>query len=493
MSIISQILANPDRYSVQELQQGMQSGMIPGYVAIPLIQDKVQSEQRRKMAMMGQGAPGEEAPTVAEDVLQQANMDEGLLALQSNLPEEEQSYAPGGIVAFEHGGHVPGYASGVRVRENPPGFSMDELLGQDYEQTSEGIAALAPYAEQAEETPEETSDIVNAARRNLRFVQQDLLGKAPSSAEDLAALRGILDERRERAAEDAKTAKERNIVGLLANIAASRDPYSSVAIGSGVAKSMPDFSAAEAAQRKQEMDDAMARLSLTKSEREEAIAGLPAAMQLTGYEADVAGKKATAAARLGIARYQVAKDRDTFGDRQVMRMANAVAQKDHGKPLAELPLDLQRTILGRASIDYQNTVNAAQFAGVAQRGEAAAGELGARISAIEESARNRATDAVTASLNNPRSPEAKEMKRIYREQGPDAASSYKQSLINDYIKGKTSAPPQKGGTPSPAPKAAPKASATTKPTLQQFLEAARAKNPGVTDDALKAYYRKNYG
>ena len=164
MSIVSQILANPDRYSVQELQQGMQSGMIPGYVAIPLIQDKVQKQQRMQMAMQGQGAPGEDAPTVAEDVLQQADQSQGLPMLESNLPAEEHSYAPGGIVAFEHGGPVKHFkVGGLDIDpEDYSDFSSSALLGPDYEKTEEGIAALAPYANlDAVKAPKFSDDITD--------------------------------------------------------------------------------------------------------------------------------------------------------------------------------------------------------------------------------------------------------------------------------------------------------------------------------------------
>jgi hypothetical protein len=52
-----------------------------------------------------------------------------------------------------------------------------------------------------------------------------------------------------------------------------------------------------------------------------------------------------------------------------------------------------------------------------------------------------------------------------------------------------------GGKAAPAKSAAPTAPASTirKPTLEQFLAAARQANPSATDDQLKAYYAQKYG
>jgi hypothetical protein len=90
MSIAQQIMANPGRFSREELQTALNQGVVPAYIAIPLIEEKTQKEKMMQMAMAGQGAPQEGAPTVAEEVLQQA--DQGLPGLESNLPEEEYNF-----------------------------------------------------------------------------------------------------------------------------------------------------------------------------------------------------------------------------------------------------------------------------------------------------------------------------------------------------------------------------------------------------------------
>jgi hypothetical protein len=99
----------------RSLITGVQSGAIKSYVGIPLIQEltKKLSEVKAKMAQNIAGAgmqqPQQGQPPIAQQVMQQASqMDQsqGVEALQSNLPE---SYAGGGIIAFEDGGQVERY------------------------------------------------------------------------------------------------------------------------------------------------------------------------------------------------------------------------------------------------------------------------------------------------------------------------------------------------------------------------------------------------
>lgn len=52
MSIVSRLINNPESYSIGMLQRGVQTGTIPPYIGIPLIQEKMQ--QKKEM----QGAQG---------------------------------------------------------------------------------------------------------------------------------------------------------------------------------------------------------------------------------------------------------------------------------------------------------------------------------------------------------------------------------------------------------------------------------------------------
>jgi len=102
--MIQKVLGNPGKYSIQQLQAAMQSGTLPAYVVVPIIQDKVQQQKQMQAAMQQQQPP---QSTVAEQVMQEAaQMGGGVEQLPSNLPQE---YAEGGIVAFGDGGEVERY------------------------------------------------------------------------------------------------------------------------------------------------------------------------------------------------------------------------------------------------------------------------------------------------------------------------------------------------------------------------------------------------
>jgi hypothetical protein len=99
----------------RSLIAGVQSGSIKSYVGIPLIQEltKKLSEVKAKMAQNIAGAgmqqPQQGGVPIAQQVMAQAaqaDQSQGVEALQSNLPE---SYAGGGIIAFEDGGKVERY------------------------------------------------------------------------------------------------------------------------------------------------------------------------------------------------------------------------------------------------------------------------------------------------------------------------------------------------------------------------------------------------
>ena len=122
MSIAQSILANPNKYSVAQLTQGVQNGVIPAYIGIPIIQEMMQKEA--KMRAMGQGQQAAQPP-VAEQIMAQAQQSgQGVESLPSNLPQE---YAGGGIVAFEEGGPVERFQTGGTQEERDREAIQDVL------------------------------------------------------------------------------------------------------------------------------------------------------------------------------------------------------------------------------------------------------------------------------------------------------------------------------------------------------------------------------
>jgi hypothetical protein len=112
---MAQRASNPQ--DIQAMQQrlvaGVQSGAIKPYVGIPLIQElsKKLSEVKAKMAQgvatAGMPPPPQGGAPIAQQIMAQAAQEgQGVETLSSNLP---QSYAGGGIIAFEDGGKVERY------------------------------------------------------------------------------------------------------------------------------------------------------------------------------------------------------------------------------------------------------------------------------------------------------------------------------------------------------------------------------------------------
>lgn len=115
MAAMAKRATNPEEIQAiqQSLVAGVQNGSIQPYIGIPLIQDltKKLTEAKASMAqnVAGAGMPQPPAggPPIAQQVMQQAAQEsQGVEALPSNLP---QSYAGGGIIAFEEGGQVERY------------------------------------------------------------------------------------------------------------------------------------------------------------------------------------------------------------------------------------------------------------------------------------------------------------------------------------------------------------------------------------------------
>lgn len=109
-------LAQAQKLDIAQIQRAIQSGSIPPYIGIPLLQQKVQQRQQAAALLAGQQQQnqppiGQQVMQAAEQVTQapeqaqpapqqvaQAQMPQGIDAAQSNLPAE---YAGGGIVAFQ--------------------------------------------------------------------------------------------------------------------------------------------------------------------------------------------------------------------------------------------------------------------------------------------------------------------------------------------------------------------------------------------------------
>lgn len=125
-------LDTAEKLSIPQLQQAIQSGSIPAYMGVPLLEEKIAFEQRMRSAAAARMAQGQQ-PTIAEQVMDQAQMadqqmmDEGGI---DQLPIEAPEFAGGGIVAFEDGGQVQRFQNQGLVDSSPAGrFMSREFAG----------------------------------------------------------------------------------------------------------------------------------------------------------------------------------------------------------------------------------------------------------------------------------------------------------------------------------------------------------------------------
>ena len=116
-------LAKAQGDSIAQIQSSIQDGVIPAYIGIPLLQQKLQQRQEAQALLMGRQQQGQ--PPIAQQVMQQANQitqpqrapqmpqmppqqmaqaPQGIESAPSNLP---QKYAGGGIVAFADNPNQP--------------------------------------------------------------------------------------------------------------------------------------------------------------------------------------------------------------------------------------------------------------------------------------------------------------------------------------------------------------------------------------------------
>jgi hypothetical protein len=124
-------VAQAEKLSIQQLEEALENRTIPAYIGIPLLEEKVQIEQRMKMAQAGQMPPPQ--MTIADQVMGQAE------ELSGGIDQVPMDFAPemagGGIVAFDDGGQVQRFQNQGFVGD----MTEEERQAQDL-----GIAPYMP-------------------------------------------------------------------------------------------------------------------------------------------------------------------------------------------------------------------------------------------------------------------------------------------------------------------------------------------------------------
>jgi len=100
-------IAMAEKMSVSQLQEALQNKTLPAYIAAPLLEEKLDMQERMSKSMaMQQQAQQQQRPPIMDRVMQRAQLANapGIDQLTSNLAPVRG--AAGGIVAFEEGGSV---------------------------------------------------------------------------------------------------------------------------------------------------------------------------------------------------------------------------------------------------------------------------------------------------------------------------------------------------------------------------------------------------
>jgi hypothetical protein len=305
MAAMAKRANNPqDIQAIQKsLVAGVQNGSIQPYVGIPLIQEltKKLMEAKAKMAQaMAGGDPmqPQQAPQapVAQQVMQRAAQEEqGLAALQSNLPQE---YAGGGIIAFTNGGDVDraGEVDAAKFLENARKEQIERanLQAQLKSEGAAPVEALGPAAVD----PKSMQGFVKQ--------YQDLMTAIPKGASQ-TEYENFLKNR----SGDAEAAKKQDLnlalIQFGSALAAGKSPRALENLGEAGIKTLPAVQEAYKQRRLADETSLRSRAELDRMSRAEQIEALKGGIGLYGKEreltaeadkAELARKNAIAVAEL---------------------------------------------------------------------------------------------------------------------------------------------------------------------------------------------------
>ena len=166
MAAMAKRATNPQQIEAiqKSLIAGVQSGAIQPYVGIPLIQELTQklttakAQMAQTVAGAGMPQPPQGGAPIAQQVMAQAaqaDQSQGLEALPSNLP---QSYAGGGIIAFEDGGKVERYQN--------TGFTGMGNITTPYSATNPN-AAMGEFLKKLNISPAQFANASPEAQKNI--------------------------------------------------------------------------------------------------------------------------------------------------------------------------------------------------------------------------------------------------------------------------------------------------------------------------------------
>lgn len=468
MSIAQQIMANPGRYSIQQLQSALNDGLIPAYIAIPLIEQKTKEASSLKLNELAANAPQDDSPTIAEQVLAQA--DQGLDQLPSNLPVE--GYAPGGIVAFADEGLVEG-----------------EDKEDEFDSTPAGLMKLF-RSTMPTQTPEEQIASGIKAIRGMRTSGDDVTGD----------IRSYIQQQKDTAAERARSARANRFIELGANILASKDRYATGAIGQGLAKTMPGFISDEKAAEEEGLKYLQMRNELEKQRRAEESADIAGGVTLYGHMGTESAKRSAAAARMAgalskLTQGQTPKGFDNLANAKFNQYMVEIRTGQRPPPLGadKKPLegaDLEAVVLGQATQDAASTWKEfgptmgfqGTMANVGERERTADQDRALRQEIQISQINSRVADDVRADFADRKNPLVKQRNKIRTEYGDEAAAIFQENERRRRFNDDPSVPKERH---------LPLLRETWKSTKPASQPPAASEKPGVAPSAAVNFLKQN--
>ena len=448
MAAMAKRATNPqDIQAIQKnLVDGVQNGSIQPYVGIPLIQELTQrlTEVKAQMAqtMAGAGMPqppqGQQAPPIAQQVMQQAvqaDQPQGLEALPSNLPQE---YAGGGIIAFEDGGSVQHFETG-------------DLVDERFKRTSS-------YYQQPQAEPDELKRPPLTIQDQVRQYKElmDAIPKGASQTEYEEYLRN-----RSGAAEATKK-QDLNLAlaqfGL--NLAAGKSPRALENIGEAGIKTLPAVQEAYKQRRLADETALRGRAELDRMSRAEQLEALKGGVGLYGKERELQAEAEKAEQQrqnaIKVAQLQMAHKPTDLGNYVNDFVAFNLKDPKNTKSVEQLKVEAYDKYPGY--VVRENAIQASKdIAGGAQALTGAGQALTAEQ--LRQQALDKAADNFSKALENRRDPIAIESNRLKRldaqnrEKGnpTNLQLEHRNKTIRDNADSMMPSSPQRKVVPPPAP------------------------------------------
>ena len=489
-------VALAERLSIPQLEEALENRSIPAYIGVPLLEEKVQMRERMQMAQAGMSPPPQ--MTIEDEILQRANQVEqapqGIDALPVDMPE----FAGGGIVAFDDGGEVSRFQNQGAVLPLQARLRLRELMDLEERVTFDrtgtipdrlrdsiqsvmpeepqrdlrapvemrggrpvpigpggeelGIAPPMPeapqggmaqpstqsllgqteqlykslYGDQKPQAPDKKEDYLNRAQEFFTMAGVDL-NLASKQAEDIANQKAELEGDRREAKKHAVIAAGLAILG--------GDPANSVAenIGKGLGSGFEKYTSAinNIQKTEREMDALQRSLAVAQNQSRMGLATVAAGDYQAAQKRFDDLNKEMRSGKADLLKAVMSDDRV----RQIVaqQTSGGNLQETYKIALAKLARD------GKDPNDPRVQYEARQMAYGLQGSTQLEGQRATDY--------RKAADLVNDQLNKLASPESMEYRRITREQGPEAAASYKEQLIQNELRGlgRTAAP--QGGAP----------------------------------------------